>query len=306
MNREAELDLARAAKLKPNDVAVRLQRGLLLTELRRWDDAVAELTAVLQVDPQNVEAMIRRALAYMYTNRATDALADLSKALEIAPNHREALLHKASALERLDEWKEAEGIYNRLLEIQPRDYVSLMRRGDCRRKQNRIQEALDDYNRSIAVSPGFVHAYAHRAHLYLALGKLDEARADYERAASLAGGRPLESTLGYASVLALFTAGKWEEGQKAAEMFVRQNRQDPDWLYDLACAYAIGAEVATKHPQLKDEQQKQLSETYARRALELLEKAIQAGFLDYQHLRKDPDFDFINQSQRFRRLLPTS
>jgi len=299
---EARADLNRAAAVKPDDPQVRLQRGLLAFEERRWEDCIADLTAALKDNNRNIEALMRRGYAYVFLNRSADAVRDFDRILEIAPNHMEALSGKASACERVGDWSEAEKIYTRILQLQPRNHGVYVRRGDCRRMLNRPEEALEDFNQAIAIEPEYVHAYTHRAHLHLSMGKLEEARADYRLATNAARLQGRTSTAGYAEVLALFFEGKWEEAQQTAEKMVREHRLDNEWLYDMACAYAIAAELATKDKRLEASVARHRSDLLARRALELLEKAVEAGFTDLEHMRKDPDFHFVKQSPRFRRL----
>jgi tetratricopeptide (TPR) repeat protein len=171
------------------------------------------------------------------------------------------------------------------------------------RKLGKTEEALESINRAIVLNPSYTSAYTHRASLFLSQGKLEEARADYERVVSLyAGGRAPDTTLAYSRVLAHVFAGKWDEGVKHAEEMIRQHPDDGDWLYDMACAYSIAAEVASIDKRLDAATREEKSKVLARRAFEVLEKAIDAGYEDFEHMRKDPDFNFINQDARFKKL----
>jgi hypothetical protein len=69
----------------------------------------------------------------------------------------------------------------------------------------------------------------------------------------------------------------------------------PDWSagqwYDFACIYAV---VSTKMPDKKQE--------YADRAMELLTKAVKAGYGDAAHISKDPDLDSLRERDDFKKL----
>ena len=59
--------------------------------------------------------------------------------------------------------------------------------------------------------------------------------------------------------------------------------KDPFAYYNLSCNYALMGK-------------KKL-------ALDFLEKAVDLGYYDYDHLKNDPDLDTIRRSLRFRKIL---
>ena len=63
-------------------------------------------------------------------------------------------------------------------------------------------------------------------------------------------------------------------------------------MYDFACIYSIASG--------KIQDKKQL---YADRAMELLRKAVQAGYQNGPHLAKDTDFDLLRNREDFKKLL---
>ena len=67
------------------------------------------------------------------------------------------------------------------------------------------------------------------------------------------------------------------------EVARRINPQDQLTLYNLACAYALSGRKSE--------------------ALEALERSVEAGFLDHEHMEKDPDLQSLRDDSRFQRLL---
>ena len=70
----------------------------------------------------------------------------------------------------------------------------------------------------------------------------------------------------------------------------------PSWnagqWYDFACVFAIASgKLADK----KDE--------YAKRAVELLQRAVKAGYKDAAHMKKDTDLDPLRDRDDFKKLL---
>ncbi len=79
-----------------------------------------------------------------------------------------------------------------------------------------------------------------------------------------------------AEVVELTKSGKWTAGQ---------------W-YDFACIYAL---ASGKSGDKKQE--------YADRAMELLHKAVKAGYKDAAHMAKDKDLDVLRGREDFKKLL---
>jgi hypothetical protein len=72
-----------------------------------------------------------------------------------------------------------------------------------------------------------------------------------------------------------------------------------DWLYDLACVYALARAAAKERPAL--------AERYGARAVELLRRAAGTGFFDdpaqRAHLKADPDLASVRGRADYRGFL---
>jgi hypothetical protein len=76
-----------------------------------------------------------------------------------------------------------------------------------------------------------------------------------------------------------------------AELTKSLSWNDSQW-YDFACVYAVASvEVADK------------KEEYANRAMELLHKAVKAGYKDYPHMTRDTDLDPLRDREDFKKLM---
>jgi tetratricopeptide (TPR) repeat protein len=144
--------------------------------------------------------------------------------------------------------------------------------------------------------------YTQRASLYLALGKFAEARNDYERVQKQEAAEADADLVrqAYVGILVEALSGDYDKAAAKAEAVVKEHAGDLHWLYDVACAYAIAAEVAGKDPKLADRagRAKQLGD----RALEVLADTIKAGYTNFIHVRTDPDFLVLHNDPRFRQL----
>lgn len=83
----AERHFATALELDPDDDETRLKHALLLADLARIDDALAELDEVMRRDSENAVALYHRGLLrYVERHELDAALADLDRAAELDPD----------------------------------------------------------------------------------------------------------------------------------------------------------------------------------------------------------------------------
>ena len=85
-----------------------------------------------------------------------------------------------------------------------------------------------------------------------------------------------------------------------AEMLEKLNRTDADSLYNAACLRAVTAAVQAKNPAADAAK---LAQDEADRAMQWLHKAVQAGYKDAAHMKKDTDLDPLREREDFKKLL---
>ena len=85
-----------------------------------------------------------------------------------------------------------------------------------------------------------------------------------------------------------------------AEMWEKLNRTDADNLYTAARFRAVAAGVQAKKP---GADAARLAKDDADRAMEWLQKAVQAGYKDAAHMKKDADLDPLRARADFKKLL---
>ena len=90
----------------------------------------------------------------------------------------------------------------------------------------------------------------------------------------------------------LFKAGKTAEAiATVAELAENPNWEFGQW-YDFACIYSVASgKIASR------------KQEYADRALELLRKAVKAGYKDAAHMKKDTDLDPLRERDDCKKLL---
>ena len=132
--------------MHPNVAEALYNRGVALSDLRRFETAVEAYDRALVIQPEMAAAQVNRAVALAAMRRFDDALAG----------------------------------YDRLLAMQPSNVVALNHRGLARRALGRPAEALADYDRALALKPDFIEAMYNRGVALLDLERAADALAMFD------------------------------------------------------------------------------------------------------------------------------
>ncbi|RIB01110.1 hypothetical protein C2G38_2231839 [Gigaspora rosea] len=112
-------DLENSLKIK-QDTALKF-RGKFNFIMGSYEDAIIDLTKLLDIEPNNKFALRYRAEAYYLMERYKKAIIDLTKLLHIEPNNKFALRYRAEAYYLLEKYKESFNDVNKLLKIESND-----------------------------------------------------------------------------------------------------------------------------------------------------------------------------------------
>ena len=201
--------LDRALRIAPRVARYHYVRGLILTAMRRINDAIGAYRSVLDIEPDHVDALnnlanchrengengaaevfYRRALALgrdanALTNLGTllqasgrheEAFDHLDEAVRVAPESVACLLNLGVALNEKRNFARAEAVMTRALELDPQFPEAAYNLANTLQTQGRLAEALTLYQRELALNPA--HADAHNN-----LGNVCKELAEYESAA---------------------------------------------------------------------------------------------------------------------------
>jgi serine/threonine-protein kinase len=89
----------------------------------------------------------------------------------------------------------------------------------------------------------------------------------------------------------------------AVQPLVEAKQSSGSTLYDAACIYSLCSAAARKDGMLATAERDKLAEQYASRALDLLRQAIQKGYKDTEHMKKDKDLDALRDREDFKKLV---
>jgi protein O-GlcNAc transferase len=207
------MSYARAVSLRPDDVELRFDRGILLNQLGRFREALGELDRVLAGDPDNSAALAQRGLALAELERFDEAEECLARAVSLRPGDAAALDSHGVALQGLGRAAEALICHDRALAIASDHAAALHNRGHALVSLGRHAEALDSYDRALALAPADPRTLLNRGIALNAMGRyhdaltyLDDAigRAPDNAAAHLQRGAALMATGDFAGALASY------------------------------------------------------------------------------------------------------
>lgn len=129
-----------------------LLRGIALRETGDVDDAVALFTRLLDRNPNDCIALINRGRLLAQTDRHEQALADLTAATACA-NQPEPFLVRGRLLARLGSYAEAETDLTRGLELDPGNLSGLLARSEVCLLRNDIAGAVRDLKIARQLAP---------------------------------------------------------------------------------------------------------------------------------------------------------
>ena len=110
---DAERELKRAQKAKPDDPEVLLQQGILACRRAKWRDAVDPLARVVKLDPLSGQAHFYLGEALSKLDRLGEALEAYHQAAEIEPDNWRAFKGVGMVLDRMGRSPEAAEFYRR-------------------------------------------------------------------------------------------------------------------------------------------------------------------------------------------------
>ncbi len=212
---EAKQAIDRALELEPGSNWILRNRIQLLTSMKCYDDARADLALLLVEDPKNAKLLEREAGLLISVDKPTEAIAIYDQLLtqehteqgkplsgttstdaepEVTSADKSALqrkrqvrwqLNKGLALFRLEQYAAALDCYEQALAIAPEDPHGLANRGAVRIKLDQQQAGLDDLEKAVFLEPDNAQLWETRGDALYAEGQWKRALASYDQGLAL-------------------------------------------------------------------------------------------------------------------------
>ncbi|MEO2018906.1 MAG: tetratricopeptide repeat protein [Fuerstiella sp.] len=174
--------MANGCSANTDSPEVTLEKANIMSDRRRYDDAVPLYTKAAAGFPNRAGIYYRRGICYENLNLLPRALEDYSRCLELQPLHLDSLNNRGVVLAKLERYEEAAEAFTTLVRQQPDNVLALRNRGLCHHDLGNFDDALADYTAAITIAPGEAENWFQRGNVYMEQGRLEKAEADYTRA----------------------------------------------------------------------------------------------------------------------------
>ena len=134
-------------------------KGINLSSLERYEDAICFFDKALDIEPNNVGALNDKGKSLNSLGRHEEALHYLDKALEINPLFASAITNKGLSLSQLGRSEEALRYYDKSLEISPQNVASLINKGNYFNGIGRYEDGIVCFNLVLEIDCNDIDAY---------------------------------------------------------------------------------------------------------------------------------------------------
>lgn len=154
-------------------------------------------------------------------------------------------------------------------------------RGYLKMEIGNVEGAIEDLSMSIAITPDVSYAYVARGNIYQKQGNTELAKADYQKIIEIENSPELYDRIPYAYQ----GLGEYDKAIAAQDTIIARSEKDElqGNYYDAACLYS----------RMNDKEN----------SLKYLEKALEAGYINFAHIERDTDLDFVREADEFKALI---
>jgi tetratricopeptide (TPR) repeat protein len=194
----AEAAMTHAISLRPQPPAALLaERGRLRWRQGNLTAAIADLDTAMRLDAADPGIQVNRGCVLLDLQRHDEAIACFNAALLLDDRRPTAWMYRGLALAALGDRRTAEEDLRRAVALAPHDFEPAFHWGVFLAEQHRDTEAAAALTAAIAARPGAAEAYYNRAAVLLRQGATAATRRDLARFVELGGSptTPLHSAL---------------------------------------------------------------------------------------------------------------
>lgn len=166
-------------RLRPDDTAVRYNRGLLLHKRGNYLEAIDELQQVLTAIPQNTDVIYALGFAWEAEGSLVNAIRVYRELLEKTPDHISANINLGRCYFLVGQMEEALPYCDTAIRLAPELLAPHYNRARVLQQLERWQESLHGFDDCITLDPDHIDAHYNRGVVLQVMGRRDEAWASY-------------------------------------------------------------------------------------------------------------------------------
>jgi tetratricopeptide (TPR) repeat protein len=169
-------------KSDPNYSRALNNKGCVLTNLGKDEEAIKCYDKAIEIDPSNAEIWTNKCGALFNLGRDKEAIKCLDKVIEIKPDFALASTLKGYSLERLGKRKQAIMFYDKAIAIDPNYSLPWNNKGSVLNNLGKYEEAMKCLNKAIAIDPNYSLPWNNKGYSLMNLKKYEEAIKCYDKA----------------------------------------------------------------------------------------------------------------------------
>jgi len=200
--------------------------GVLLKDLKRYEEAEKEYREAIRIDPEYAIAHYNLGVLLKDLKRYKEAEKEWREAIRIDPEYAEAHNNLGNLLFELKRYKEAEKEYREAIRINPEYAEAHNNLGVLLKDLKRYKEAEKEWREAIKINPDLAEAHDNFGNLLYNLKRYEEAEKEYKKAIKI-NSEDAEAHANYG--LLLFSGlGDYQKAiselEKAGELFLKEGR----------------------------------------------------------------------------------
>jgi tetratricopeptide (TPR) repeat protein len=180
----ALINYNKALEIRPDSVEALFNRGWILLQFKRFDEALESYDRALEIRSDYAEAYCARGIALHAMRRFEEALSSYDRALELRLVYPEALANRGNTLKVLKRYEEALASYDGALNSQASAELHF-NRGVILGELKRYEEAASSYQQAVSIRPNYPDAILNRGNVLHALGRFEQALNSYDQVLAL-------------------------------------------------------------------------------------------------------------------------
>lgn len=161
------------------------QRGVILRQMGRPQEAINDYTKAIEDDPGNHQAWLNRANALLDLRQFQRAIQDLDKAIELRPMEAKTYSSRGVAYAQMGQWANAEANFKRAVELNPGFAEVYTNRGLMHFQRGNSQQAIADFEKYLTLVPDDHQIVFDIGNIYQSTGNDARAVEYYSRAIAM-------------------------------------------------------------------------------------------------------------------------
>lgn len=182
---EAVADLKKAIEYDPNVALLHYNLGDVVEENGWHSEAIEEYRKAIKLDNRDADSHYNLGYVLEKVGKYENAAAEYTKAIEIHPDEDDYHYNLGNSFEELGRHADAITQYEIVAKINPKYAHAHYNLGGVFVELHRYQDAIAEYNKAIDGDPKDASSYINLGNVMKRLGRIDDAVASYKKAKEL-------------------------------------------------------------------------------------------------------------------------